>query len=179
MKNADVVVYATPVYLFGPSSQLKKFLERFHALGRADDVLVSRSGLVFHSVDRSVCARPFVALVCCDNVEPSTTRVTEDYFRTFSRFLDAPMVGLLVRNAGRRIIDGQASVTEAEVAAQCEQAGRELVRFGRVTRRTERRLRRSVLPIPNWLFQILKRTRRGRAAVCAHANSQRYETSKS
>ncbi len=171
MRSADVVVYGTPVYLFAPSSRLKALLERFHALGQADALVVSQAGLLFHAIDRRVCARPFVAVVSCDNVEPATTRITEDYFRTFSRFIGAPMLGLLVRNAGRRILDGQARVTEADVMTSCEKAGRELVRLGRVTRATERALRRSSLPISNWVFQLLKRTRRGRAAVCARGSS--------
>jgi hypothetical protein len=122
---------------------------------------VSDSGLLFHHVDPTVCSKPFVALVCCDNQEDETPRNILSYFRTFARFMDAPQVGTLVRNAG--LLAGYGQTPESlqrfpklkDVFAAFEQAGRELATVGRVQRATQRRASQSVLPIP--LFDLLKR----------------------
>ncbi len=161
MAEADIVVYATPIYVFGISGLVKMFLERFYSRGDSSDLMVSKSGLMFHHVDHTTCSKPFVALFCCDNLEDETPRNALNYFRTFSRFLDAPQVGALVRNGGRLSGHGQDSEREKlvpkilNVYGAYEQAGRELATEGRIRRSTERRANQEIVPVP--LFGILKR----------------------
>ena len=82
MSRADIVVYATPVYVFGLSGLLKTFLEWFYGRGDSENLSISRSGLMFHHVDRSICSKPFVTLVCCDNLENETPKNVLSYFLT-------------------------------------------------------------------------------------------------
>ncbi len=161
MRRADIIVYATPVYVFGMSGLLKTFLERFYGRGDSVDLSISRSGLMFHHVDHSICSKPFVTLVCCDNLENETPKNVLSYFQTFSRFMDAPQVGVLVRNGGR--LSGHGLDPERErrvprifdVYGAYEQAGRELATLGHIRRSTERRANQEIAPVP--LFGILKR----------------------
>jgi multimeric flavodoxin WrbA len=161
MAEADIVVYATPVYVFGLSGLLKTFLERFYGRGDSRDLRVSKSGLMFHHVDYAICSKPFVTLVCCDNLEGETPRNVLSYFRTFSRFLDAPQVGVLVRNSGRLSGHGHDPEREKQVPkildvyTAYQQAGRELATEGRIRRSTERHANQEIVPVP--LFNILKR----------------------
>lgn len=173
MAEADILVYATPVYVFGLSGLLKTFLERFYSQGNSGDLSISKSGLMFHQVDHAICSKPFVALVCCDSLENETPRNALAYFRTFSRFLDAPQVGALVRNGGRLSGHGQDLEREKQVPkifdvyAAYEQAGRELATEGRVRRSTERRANQEIVPVP--LFSILKRLKPFKKVMIAHA----------
>lgn len=169
MRRADIVVYASPVYVFSPSSLLKSLLERFYGLGRESAFVVTRSGLLFHEVDRGVCGKPFVAIVTSDNSERETVINCERYFRSLSRFLDAPLLGLLVRQGGRLIRSGRAAVSLGEVREAFRCAGEELIRRGRVSRATERRLRRSAIPLPRALLALLKATPGGRKALLERA----------
>jgi hypothetical protein len=161
MAKADIIVYATPVYVFGLSGLLKTFLERLYGRGDSGDLSVSKSGLMFHHVDHSICSKPFVTLVCCDNLENETPRNVLAYFRTFSKFLDAPQVGVLVRNGGR--LSGHGHDPEREkrvprifdVYAAYEQAGCELATEGRIRSSTQRRANQEIVPVS--LFSILKR----------------------
>jgi putative NADPH-quinone reductase len=161
MAEADIIVYATPVYVFGMSGLLKTFLERFYGRGDSGDLRMSKSGLMFHHVDHAICSKPFVALVCCDNLENETPRNALAYFRIFSRFLDAPQVGALVRNSGR--LSGYGKDPEREkrvpkifdVYAAYEQAGGELATEGRIRRSTAQRANQEIVPVP--LFSLLKR----------------------
>jgi multimeric flavodoxin WrbA len=161
MAEAGLIIYATPVYLFGMTGLLKTFLDRLHATGDPREVRLSRGGLVFHAVDPAICSKPFVSLVCCDNIEAATPKNVLEYFRTFSRFMDAPQVGELVRNAGRLAAHGQDPERVQrfprlrEVYAAYEQAGRELATTGRIRRATQRRANQEILPVP--LFGVLKR----------------------
>jgi NAD(P)H-dependent FMN reductase len=154
MRGADLLVYATPVYVFGVSSLLKAFYERFMSTARCADLRVSRSGLFFHHIDPDFGSKPFVALVCCDNLEDATPRNAVEYFRTYARFMDAPLAGTLVRPMAQALMlargpDGQRRFPLAEdVFAAFRQAGRELARQGRIARLTERRAGRGILPIP-------------------------------
>jgi hypothetical protein len=144
MAKADIIVYATPVYVFGLSGLLKTFLERLYGRGDSGDLSISKSGLMFHHVDYSICSKPFVTLVCCDNLEHETPRNVLAYFRTFSKFMDAPQAGVLVRNGGRLSGHGHDEEREErvprifDVYAAYEQAGGELG-YSTCTQPTSRR----------------------------------------
>jgi multimeric flavodoxin WrbA len=163
MAGADSVVYASPIYIFTITSLLKTFLERFYAAGDCEEFLATRSGLMFHSVSRHICSKPFVSLVCCDNIEAETPKNAVSYFRTFSEFMDAPLVGELVRNGGFASGRGKDPAREEalplirEVYAAYVEAGRELATMGRIRKATQRRANREIIPVPG--FALLKRIR--------------------
>ncbi len=161
MAGADILIYATPVYVFGMSGLLKTFIDRMNATGNTGDLRMSKKGLMFHHIDHAICSKPFVVLVCCDNVEAETPKNVLSYFRIFSRFMDAPQVGVLVRNGGR--LSGYGTDPEGarrfpkipEVYAAYQQAGRELAREGRIRHETQRRANQEIIPVP--FFGFLKR----------------------
>jgi multimeric flavodoxin WrbA len=163
MAGADLLVYATPIYIFSMTGLMKSFIDRLHATGNSEELSATRSGLMFHFVDKRICSKPFVSLVCCDNIEAETVRNAVSYFRTFSRFMDAPLVGELVRNAGFATGHGKDPRAEAglprirDVYAAYEEAGRELATLGRIRRATQRRANKEVIPVPG--FGLIKRLR--------------------
>ncbi len=158
---ADLVIYATPVYVFGISGLLKTFLDRLYWTSDVNEMRVTRSGLFFHHVNESVCSKPFVALICCDNLDPEMPRNTREYFRLFARFMDAPQLGELIRNGGRLFGYGHNPQAVERfpkigaVYAAYRQAGRELAQNGRVSPTTQRRANQEIIPVP--LFGLLKR----------------------
>ncbi len=161
MAGTDILIYATPVYVFGMSGLLKTFIDRMNATGNTRDLRLSKKGLMFHHIDRGICSKPFVIMVCCDNLERETPKNVLSYFRTFSRFMDAPQVGVLVRNGGRLSghgsdPDGQKRFPKIlEAYTAYEQAGKELARGGRIRRGTQRRANQEIVPVP--FFGLLKR----------------------
>ena len=161
MASADIIVFATPVYLFGISGLMKIFLDRIYATSDVNDLRISKSGLLFHHINPAVCSKPFVTLVCCDNLEDETPKNVQSYFKTYSKFMDAPQVGVLIRNAG--ILTGQGKDPEKEkkfpkiynVYDAYEQAGQELVEYGKITRKTENQANQEIIPVP--LFKYIKK----------------------
>lgn len=161
MAEADLIIYATPVYVFSMSGLLKTFLDRMYATGDILDLRLSESGLMFHHIDRAINSKPFVTLVCCDNLETETPKNVLAYFETFSRFMDAPQVGVLARNGGRLSGHGKDAESEKKVPKifkvyeAYEQAGRELATEGRIRPATQRQANQEIVPVP--LFGLLKR----------------------
>jgi len=158
--QSDVVIYATPVYVFGMSGLLKTFLDRLYSTSDVNQMMLTQSGLLFHHIDHSVCSKPFVSLVCCDNLEDETPRNALSYFRAFARFMDAPHVGELVRNGGKLAGYGHDPEKRKklprldQVYAAYIQAGRELALDGRINPRTQRIANQEIIPVP--FFKILK-----------------------
>jgi len=161
MEQADLVIYSTPVYVMGMSVLLKTLFDRMYGISDCKDLLVTRTGIFFHHTNREVCCKPFVALICCDSVEDETPRNIVSYFKTYSKYMEAPLAGMLVRNAGR--LAGHGADPEREkylpklrrVHEAYEQAGRELASTGSISRSTQEKANREIVPVR--MFHILKR----------------------
>lgn len=163
MVEADLIIYASPIYIFAISSLLKAFLERFMSTAACGDLRVTKSGLFFHHINEKLCSKPFAALICCDNMEDDTPHNAVESFKIFSRFVDAPMVGTLVRHTSQTLFEARNQEDQANnvhlssVMAAYRQAGRELATLGRITAHTEKRAHQSILSIPlpvQWLMKL-------------------------
>lgn len=163
MAEADLMIYATPVYIFNISVLLKMLFDRIYGSSYAAGFRVTSSGLMFHHVNQKVIAKPFVPLIVCDNLEDDTPRTLLTYFETFSKFLEAPMVGKLVRNGGA--LSGYGNDPEAErkmpaipkVYQAYHQAGLELAGIGKISRRTQNQANQEIIPVP--FFSLLKKVK--------------------
>lgn len=163
MAAADLMIYATPVYVFGISSLLKTFLDRLYCTSHVNELRVTQSGMFFHHINEAVCSKPFVSLICCDNLDAAMPVNVRDYFRTFARFMDAPHVGELIRNGGKIFekVNNPAGLEHfpliRKVTAAYEQAGFELAQSGRIQPATQKQANQEIIPVP--FFHLLKRLR--------------------
>lgn len=154
MKEADIIIYATPVYVFGMSGLMKTFLDRINATGDSSQLRISQSGLFFHHISHEIYSKPMVVLVTCDNLENETPSNIASYFKTFSQFMDAPLVGTLVRKSGKMMGQGKSPDKEArfpkisDIYEAFRLAGNELAAQGRITRSTEKRAAQNMMGIP-------------------------------
>lgn len=161
IQASDLVIYATPVYVFGMSGLMKTFLDRLNANGNSGELAIAQSGLFFHHILPAICSKPFVSLICCDNVEDETPRSARDYFRTFSRFMDAPQVGELIRKSSHLVLESiiepatQTDPVITQVLQSYTTAGEQLATSGRITRKTQACANQDIIHIPRWSM-ILK-----------------------
>lgn len=158
MAEADIIVYATPIYVLTMSGLMKRFLDRINSTGDISKLTVSRKGLFFHHIDRAICSKPFVALTVCGNIEDETPRNVVSYFKTFSRFTDAPMVGALTAKCGFLLAkEGTEAPPGKEAVFEAfRQAGKELADRGRISRGTMKRASRLVVDIPFAVKALMK-----------------------
>ena len=172
MEDADIIIYATPVYVFTISGLMKIFLERMYALGDIRDLKLNKNGLLFHHT-HPIGHKPFVTLVCCDNIENETPKNVLSYFRTYAKFKDAEQIGTLVRNAG--VLTGRGKDPEREKRAPkifkvykaYVRAGHELAAHGHIRRSTQRCANQEIVPMP--MFGLLKRFKKYKKKVIENA----------
>ncbi len=154
MRDTDILIYVSPVYVFGVSSLLKRLLERLHSRTPVAGILLTKSGLFFHATDQSLSGKPFISIVVCDNIENLTVRNTKEYFRIFGRFMDAPHVAHLERRSAAAWIaalegTGKEAKKNAESVLDAYiHAGEELVLKGCISRRTKTIAERPFIKIP-------------------------------
>jgi multimeric flavodoxin WrbA len=154
MTDADLIIYASPVYVFGVSNLLKRLFERIHSRAPVEEVILTKSGLFFHATDRLLSGKPFISLVVCDNVENLTVRNTKEYLRIFGRFMDAPHKAHLERRsaaAWMAALDGtdkQAKKHAESILDAYVLAGKELVVTGCISQGTKKKAERPFLKIP-------------------------------
>ena len=147
MRAADIIVYGSPVYVFGMSGLLKTFMDRFNCTGTAPGLCMTQSGLIFHHVDKMVIGKPIVVMTLCANIEQETVKNTLSYFKTFARYVDVPIAGTLVRKMAMQL-EKQEDPLVQEVLASFVQAGRELALNGKISRSTEKAAAKPLLKIP-------------------------------
>lgn len=160
MRQADIIIYATPIYVMNMSGLMKTFLDRFYSTGDCNDHQLTKSGLLFHHISKEICSKPFVTLICQDSLEYETSKNVISYFKTFSRFMDAPQVGTIVRRLGKTTGHGKNPEAEKKYPKiidsymAIEQAGKELAVFGKITKGTQKKASQDIIPIP--FFSVLK-----------------------
>jgi len=160
MRYADIIIYATPIYVMNMSGLMKVFLDRIYSTGDCTDHRLSNSGLLFHHISKDIYSKPFVVLTCQDNIENETSKNVTSYFKTFSRFMDAPQVGKITIRSGK--LTGHGKIPEKEKLfpkifenyQAIENAGKELATFGKISRKTQKKASQDIIPVP--FFSILK-----------------------
>lgn len=175
MAKADMLVFATPVYLMNMSGLFKTFLDRLYSTMNIQDMSLTASGLLHHHVNPAISSKPFVTLVACSNLEDESYRSVTAYFRTYARFMDARQAGVLVRNA-TPLLDydrehpGQTAFPRvAEVYRAYGQAGGELARQGFISPSTQRRANQELIAFP--FFRVLKHLRPIKRIVIARSGN--------
>jgi multimeric flavodoxin WrbA len=169
IKDADIIIYSTPIYLFHMSSLMKTFLDRFYSRGKGDIKTITKSHLLFHNVEKNLCNKPFVSIIISDNIEKLTTENVKRYFDAFSLFFDAPHIASLVRN-GSFIFKSDSNKKKFckkinEVLYNMELAGKNLVLNGSIPTNVKQKIRQKILPIPSLMFNVLKYLKRGRSKL--------------
>jgi len=160
MRAADILVYATPVYIFNMTGLMKVFLDRITSTADTSKLTLSKNGLFFHHIDKQLIAKPFVLITTQDNLENETSDNVISYFRTFSRFLDAPVAGIIRRKSGGLVGHGKDIEREnrypviQDVYSAIETAGYEVATRRRISVKTSRKASAGIIAMP-WFIEFL------------------------
>lgn len=158
--TSDLVIYASPIYIFTISGLLKVLFDRFYSTMNITDFSVSKSGLMFHHISNELNSKPFIALIVCNSIENLAVKNAIDYFKIYSKFMDAKCYGVLVRNGGRITGHGKDNEKEKqyprifEVYKGLELVGTDIVTYGKIKNSTKKKINQEILQIP--LIGLLK-----------------------
>ncbi|MEA4987937.1 MAG: flavodoxin family protein [Anaerovorax sp.] len=160
MREADLILFATPVYTFGISSLLKTLIERYYCTAKIGTFYMTKSGLFFHHTDQDICMKPFAVLIAYDNVENEMCRNIISYFKTYAKFSDTEMVGSLVRKSAgvfHTYLKGSDNNPIANrILNAYIQAGKELATQKRISKATEKKANEPIVRIPFFVKPMLK-----------------------
>lgn len=158
MSRSDIIIYATPIHVFNMSGLMKNFIDRFNSTGDISKVTVSKKGIFFHQINANICSKPFVLLTSCGNIENEASKSLVYYFKTFSKFMDAPMVGVLVRKSSflLREMDEKSSPKKAVILQAFREAGRDLATKGRISKKSKRYAELNILQLPGLMKLLMK-----------------------
>ncbi len=143
--SADILVFATPVYVDGATGPLKNFMDRLIPIGHPE--IEVREGHCRHP-QRERLENGVLALVAncgfweLDNFDPLVV-----HMKAAAKNLGREYAGALLRPHGgalRPMIDGAMGVQDVLDAAR--EAGREIVRHGRISERAMNIVSRELLP---------------------------------
>jgi multimeric flavodoxin WrbA len=154
MKWADIIIFATPIYIFTMSGLMKIFLDRINSTGNSNEFKVTQSGLFFHHINKEICSKPFAVLITCDNLEDETPKNVISYFKTYSKFTDAPIVGMLIRKSGKMMDFEKGDNRERQfpkipdIYNAFYEAGKELALNGKISHSVQKRASQNILDIP-------------------------------
>ena len=160
MREADIIIYSTPVYVLEMSSLLKTLFERSYSTAKITEFNITKSGLFFHHVDKDISTKPFVPLVVCDNLENQTPKNIISFFKTYAKFMDTEIVGMLVRKSsgmfGFNRKEGNKNPVVLSVYNSYIQAGREIAMTGRISKKTQKNANQPMIKIPFFIKTMLK-----------------------
>ena len=160
MREADIIIYATPIYVFNMSGLMKVFIDRINSTGNSRDLKLSDSGYFFHHISKDIYSKPFVTMICHDNFENEMSKNVVSYFKTFSKFMDAPQVGTIIRRSGKVTGHGKNPEKEKQYPKIIESynaiklAGKQLAENGKINKKTQKIASQDIIPVP--FFSILK-----------------------
>jgi len=160
MREADLILFSTPVYTFGISSLLKTLIERYYSTANVGQFHLTRSGMFFHHTDQEIGSKPFAALIVYDNLENEMCRNIISYFKTYAKFMDAEMVGTLVRKSAGMFHSEKNGTNENPVIHRVFnayiQAGKELAISKRISKATAKRANEPMIKVPPIVKPMLR-----------------------
>lgn len=159
MREADLIIFATPVYVLGMSSLLKTLFERFYSTAKVGEFHLTKSGMFFHHGDQAL-VKPFLPLVVYDNLETEMPKNIISYFKTYSKFADADLVGTLIRKSAGMLGLFESPTSNHAISNSIfeayVQAGRELVTQKKISKPTEKKANQPIIRLPFFVKPMLK-----------------------
>ena len=143
MRQADMIIYATPLYVFTVSAQMKTFMDRHIPL--LDPHIIDRDGQYIHPMRYESAHEKVVLISNCGFPERHHFSGLVETFRRFTSFPDTDLTATILCPAGELLgppamREGLQWYTDA-----ARRAGREVVEQGRITPETQQVLDRPLM----------------------------------
>jgi multimeric flavodoxin WrbA len=150
--NADIIVFASPLYWFGVSGTMKNLMDRLIPIGLP--LLEIRDGRSGHLLreDKKVKGGKLVLVSSCGFWEMDNFASLVMQMRMLSHHLDREFAGSLLRPHGpilKALLSMGTSANDVPEAA--EEAGRQLVKEGKISEPTLKTIGRELIPLEAYI----------------------------
>lgn len=101
LRAADAIVYATPIYWFTVSGQLKLFMDRCYALTHAGTITEDEGGEAVSGMETDLGGKKFGVVLTYGDVDPFVSGAVNALrtFQDMARFLGSEIVGFVYGSA--------------------------------------------------------------------------------
>lgn len=151
IREADLVIIASPVYLFTISGKLKIFLDRINSTADSNSFLLNNNGLFFHHIDEKLCSKDYVFIITCDNFMDETVKNSISYFKTYNKFMNGKIKGMLIRKSCKFLFNKSNSANSLKSEQSFNafyNAGKEIAEKGCISKRTQKIASQNIIKIP-------------------------------
>lgn len=174
--EADILIYATPIYIFNISGLMKNFMDRMYSRGKCQENIFTKSNLLFHDVEKQMLNKKFISIITADNIECKTTESTVSFFNSLATFFDYSYIGSFVRNGTYIFKDNvkhkYKDIIE-EILSNLEIAGEFFATNKKLPTSIVNKVNKSIIPIPVTIFNLLKKSNVGRVKLLEKINAIR------
>lgn len=149
MRHADIVVYATPLYIFTVSGLMKNFIDRTIPL--ADPHIIKQGEHYVHLPRYKDAARRSVLISNCGFPERDNFSALVDMFHHFMNNHGSDLVATILCPMGELLRQQELQSVLSWYFQAAYQAGRELIKLGHITSETQAILDRDLIPVETYV----------------------------
>ncbi len=146
LRQADVVVYATPLYIFTVTAQMKAFMDRY--IPMLQPFIIERDGQYIHPPRYESRHSKVVLISNCGFPERHHFSGLEETFRCFTANPDSELVGAILCAGGELLKQPALQESVQWYIEAARRAGREVVEQGRIAPETQETLDRPLVKDP-------------------------------
>lgn len=145
MLKADIIILATPLYFNNITTDMKLFLERLMPLQRKE-FSIGEDGIYHHVCGQKIPALAIVST--CGLPDYSNFKIVSEYVKLLAKNWNTEVVAEIYRTESYIFEYNYdfLKILLSEYKKSLKNAGEELVKTGRLTNKTTRRLSRNLVP---------------------------------
>lgn len=152
IKNADFIVFATPLYIFNMTSDMKIFMERMLPL--LNPHFIKSGNLTTHLKRFKEMDGKWVIISVCGFPEIEHFQALDLCFEQTAKSYGTEIVGKIYRPASEMLRIKSAQRLFKKYLDNCYLAGKEVVENGRINKDTQEKLYKDFI-IPKFLFRFM------------------------
>jgi multimeric flavodoxin WrbA/putative sterol carrier protein len=146
LRQADITVYATPLYVFTVTAQMKAFMDRHIPI--LEPFIIERDGQYIHPPRYEARHSKVVLISNCGFPERHHFSGLEETFHCFTSGPDSELVGAILCAGGELLKQPAMEESLRWYVDAAHQAGREVVEQGRIAPETQETLDRPLVADP-------------------------------
>jgi len=153
VKKTDIIVFATPLYIFNMTSLMKIFVERM-IMPILDPHLIKSGNLTTHPNRFKKMHEKWVIISVCGFPEIEHFQALDLCFEQTAKSGGKEIVGKIYRPSSEMLKNKSAQMLYKTYLENCYLAGKEVVKNGKVSKDTQEKLYTDFI-IPKFLFRFM------------------------